>query len=227
MTHGQRLLVVLLSLTGTLGACSSGGTASPDAGDTPTIDANGGDPVLLSMAVTPASLELTVGDAATLAVEGTYDDDTTGPVTGGIWGSSAAAIATVTSAGVVTAQGAGSATLTFTAQGQSVDVPVTVTGNGSLRIVFGDDFGADISFAPFGGSAGGAVVDTAVAHTGSSSLRVDVPTSGYTGGAFKIASPVDLSGFGAVTFWAKASTANALNVAGLGNDSLDTTYLAE
>lgn len=93
--------------------------------------------------------------------------------------------------------------------------------------VFGDDYGNDIVYAPFGGSSNGPSIDGVDPHSGSTSLRIEVPAAGYTGGAFRSAVPVDLSGFPAVTFWARASRPATLNVVGLGNDATTTTYWAE
>ncbi len=93
-------------------------------------------------------------------------------------------------------------------------------------VVFGDDYGPDLGFAPFGGSTNAISVDTTNPHGGTASLRVEVPAGGYTGGA--IAGPaLDLSRFNAVSFWARASVANTLNVTGVGNDAASSTLQAE
>ncbi len=95
------------------------------------------------------------------------------------------------------------------------------------RAIFGDDYGTDISFNGFGGSNNSLSVDTTVAAAGAASLRVDVPAGGYTGGAFKALTPIDLSSFNAVTFRVKADRAVTLNTAGIGNDTVDTTFQIE
>src|SRR5512139_2819339 len=71
--------------------------------------------------------------------------------------------------------------------------------------IFVDDFAADLSIADFGGATNALTVDDTEKHAGKASLKVAVPASGYTGGAFVIATPQDLSGYDALTFWAKAS----------------------
>ena len=104
---------------------------------------------------------------------------------------------------------------------------VDAAGTGAVLRVFGDDYGDGVTYAPFGGSSNGPSIDGSAPHGGSTALRIEVPAAGYTGGAFKSATPVDLSGFDAVTFWAKASRAASLNVVGLGNDAAGTAYWAE
>lgn len=91
--------------------------------------------------------------------------------------------------------------------------------------VYLDGFGPGVDFQAFGGSKVDALtIDATVKRTGANSLRVTVPgpgdpTGGYAGGAFVSNVPRDLSGFTALTFWAKASKGATLNVAGLGNDN--------
>ena len=95
-------------------------------------------------------------------------------------------------------------------------------------VVFDDNFGTGVSFVPFGGSVNNVTVDTNVAQAGSASLRVEVPGSDFTGGALAVSAPgVNTSGFNAVTFWARAESANTLDVAGIGNDAADTTFNTE
>lgn len=95
------------------------------------------------------------------------------------------------------------------------------------RAIFGDDYGTDVSFSGFGGSNNSLSVDTTVAAAGAASLRVDVPAGGYTGGAFKALTPIDLSSFNAVTFRVKADRPVTLNTAGIGNDTVDTSFQIE
>lgn len=87
-------------------------------------------------------------------------------------------------------------------------------------LVFGDTF-SDNNFNSFSGANGGAVsVDTSVKRTGSASLRIAVPSTGYAGGALVATSPRDLSGYNALTFWARADYPTASFAAlGLGNDN--------
>lgn len=100
--------------------------------------------------------------------------------------------------------------------------------------VFVDGFGPGVGFAAFAGSKTDAVqIDQTVFYTGRSSLRVSVPapsdpSGSYAGGAFTANVPRNLSGYNAVTLYARASRSATLNVAGLGNDNTGTSlYTAE
>lgn len=94
-------------------------------------------------------------------------------------------------------------------------------------IVFGDNYGTGISFNDFGGATNTLSVDNTVKFSGTSSLKVVVPASGYTGGAMKQDVAVNVSTYNAVSFYAKASKAATLNVSGLGNNASSGTYQAE
>lgn len=112
----------------------------------------------------------------------------------------------------------------------TIDAPperIDAASTGAVLRVFGDDYGDGVTYTPFGGSSNGPSIDGSAPHSGTTALRFEVPAAGYTGGAFASATPVDLSSFNAVTFWAKASRAASLNVVGLGNDAVTTTYWAE
>lgn len=94
-------------------------------------------------------------------------------------------------------------------------------------VVFSDDYGAGISFIPFGGAVNGLSIDNTQSHSGTSSLKIPV-TTGYTGGALVSASPSDLSAYNAITFWAKNDNpAFKLDAVGLGNNAATTVYAAE
>ena len=94
-------------------------------------------------------------------------------------------------------------------------------------VLFGDDFG-DLSYAAFGGSTGAPVVDEFEAFAGSASMRIDMPGDGYTGGALVPDAPLDVSGFNAVTFWAKTNnTAANFDKVGIGNDSDSNIFQVE
>ena len=96
------------------------------------------------------------------------------------------------------------------------------------KSVFADAYATGVAYVPFGGSTGAPVVDTAVAHGGTASLRFDVPATNYVGGALVSSTPVDLSSYTALTFWIKASATNVVDVAGFGNDANgNTTFSAE
>jgi hypothetical protein len=98
---------------------------------------------------------------------------------------------------------------------------------GPRLVVFGDDYGDDVGYAPFGGSTGGPSIVADDPHGGATSLRIEVPPAGYTGGAFRSGVAVDLSGFSIVSFWARASRPVTLDVVGLGNDAATATFWAE
>ena len=91
--------------------------------------------------------------------------------------------------------------------------------------IFVDNFGSGVGFEAFGGSKLDAVsIDNTVKHSGTASLKVTIPAPGdasgaYAGGAFTANIPRDLSGYNALTFWARGSIAAKINVAGLGNDN--------
>ena len=89
-------------------------------------------------------------------------------------------------------------------------------------VIFDDDYAAGVSFAAFGGSTNALAVDAAEARPGSAgtkSLRIGVPSGGYTGGAMVSAAPSNASAFNAVSFWIKASKSATLNVVGIGNNN--------
>ena len=101
-------------------------------------------------------------------------------------------------------------------------------------VVFLDEFGSYVIYHAFLGSDVNALdKDITEAYAGSASLSVVVPDSGdpagsYAGGAFVADIPRDLSGFNALTFWAKASREATLDVVGIGNDNTGTSrYIAE
>ena len=100
--------------------------------------------------------------------------------------------------------------------------PVTNPAN---PLVFIDGFSAGLNYAAFGGSVPTAFdVDNSVTYNNSAaSMRFDVPNANdpnglYAGGVFYTESGRDLSGFTALTFWAKASQSANLNLVGFGND---------
>ena len=92
-------------------------------------------------------------------------------------------------------------------------------------LVFDDNFGAGVDFQAFLGSKLDALsIDTAERYQGTASLKFTIPApgdpdGGYAGGAFTTRLRRDLSGYNALTFWAKASKASVFNELGLGNDN--------
>jgi hypothetical protein len=82
-------------------------------------------PKVISIAVLPDTIALTVGNTVQLS---TVFVPTDAVVTDGTWASSAPAVATVSDTGLVTAASAGTANITFTAQdGGIVSAPAVVT----------------------------------------------------------------------------------------------------
>ena len=189
-----------------------------------TITVSSTAPTLVSIAITPSPVGVAVGGSQQLTVTGTYSDTTTADVTSACtFSSSTPGVATVSSGGLVAGVSAGASTITATHTASSRTATVTAnvaTTTGGL--VFFGDFDTGVSFAPFGGSTNDVSVDATQPLNGRSSLKVVVPAGGYTGGAFVAAVPRNLSSFNALTFWAKATTANALNVAGVGDNAATT-----
>ncbi len=95
--------------------------------------------------------------------------------------------------------------------------------------VFSDNFGDNVTYQAFLDSKVDAVtIVTNERYEGTASLKVTVPApgdpaGGFAGGAFTTTEARDLSGYNALTFWAKASMAATLDVAGLGNDNTATS----
>lgn len=88
-----------------------------------------------------------------------------------------------------------------------------------------------ISFDPASGAnTEGFGTDENEAYKGTSSIRIDVPTptdpnGGYIGGIFKDrGAGRDLTGYDALTFWAKGSTTATVNTFGFGSDFEDGKY---
>ncbi|HMN88499.1 MAG TPA: hypothetical protein PKD70_12145 [Saprospiraceae bacterium] len=100
--------------------------------------------------------------------------------------------------------------------------------------VFIDAFSPGLNYAAFGGSVPTAFdVDTEVTYKNTSlaSMRFEVPDAGdprgaYAGGAFFTSVGRDLSGYDALTFWAKASQAANIDIIGFGNDLGASKYQA-
>jgi hypothetical protein len=90
--------------------------------------------------------------------------------------------------------------------------------------IFIDGFSAGLNYAAFGGSKVTAFdVDTEVKYSGTASMKFAVPDAGdpqgaYAGGGYITTVGRDLSGYDALTFWAKASKSATIDVVGFGND---------
>ncbi len=99
--------------------------------------------------------------------------------------------------------------------------------------VFIDGFSGGLEYAAFGGSVPTAFnVDNETTYNNSAaSMRIEVPDAGdpngaYAGGVYFTSSPRDLSGFTALSFWAKASKAATIDLVGFGNDLGESRYQA-
>ena len=91
--------------------------------------------------------------------------------------------------------------------------------------VFIDTFTPGLIYSSYGGAVADAFqVDTDVAYNNSAaSMRFDVPnvnnpSGAYAGGSFYTAVGRDLTGYDALTFWAKSTVAATIDVVGFGND---------
>ncbi|MCA0154132.1 carbohydrate-binding protein [Winogradskyella vincentii] len=112
---------------------------------------------------------------------------------------------------------------TFNPNGEIfTDIPIGL--NDSVFISFDPATGANVE---------GFDVDNDVAFEGSSSIRIDVPTpndpeGGYIGGIFKDrGAGRDLTGYDALTFWAKGSTTATVGTFGFGTDFAENKYAVE
>ena len=98
--------------------------------------------------------------------------------------------------------------------------------------IFIDGFSAGLEYLPFAGSKFDAfTVDTEVKYSGEASMRFDVPnafdpstTLGFAGAIFPDYGGRDLSGYDALTFWAKATKAETISAIGFGNDFEQSPY---
>src|SRR5690606_2192585 len=117
MRTAKRLLIAVV---GTLTACG-GGSSSP----TPPPPPPPPPPAVASVAITPSSAELDVGQNRQLTAQ-PRDADGNSLSRTVSWQSSSAAVATVNSSGLVTAVSAGSAQITATSEGKSASAAITV-----------------------------------------------------------------------------------------------------
>ena len=98
--------------------------------------------------------------------------------------------------------------------------------------IFIDGFSGGLEYLPFQGSKFDAFsVDTDVKYDGEASMRFDVPnafdpgtTLGFAGAIFPDYGGRDLTGYDALTFWAKASRAETISQIGFGNDFGESPY---
>jgi hypothetical protein len=96
---------------------------------------------------------------------------------------------------------------------------------GTDPVVFVDDFGSGIDFQAFMWSDVEALSqDFTGGLDGTNALKVSVPgPGGFAGGAFVSYEARDLSGYNALTFWARATRPDTFDIVGLGNDNTGTS----
>jgi len=108
-------------------------------------------------------------------------------------------------------------TLTGCERGLSEEAELaTFPTNGDIFI---DSFVGGLDYFPFGGSFAEAFsVDQNESFMGTASMRFDIPVFGvgFGGATFPSTGPRDLSGYDALTFWAKASKGADINEIGFG-----------
>ncbi len=98
--------------------------------------------------------------------------------------------------------------------------------------IFIDAFSGGLNYAAFSGSKVTAFdVDSDVKYKGTTSMRFEVPDlndpeGGYAGGVFFTSTGRNLTGYNALTFWAKASQPATIGVIGFGNDLGELKYEA-
>lgn len=172
------------------------------------------------LSISPAAMDLYTGQTTQLNVMAHYQDGAATPITTGVtFSASAEGVASINASGMITAVGAGVGTVSASVGDKSADAVINVTKK-FPGVVFGDAYTTGVSYVTFGPN-NGPVIDTAVSHGGTASLRVDVPASDpwWTGGQFKADTPYSLAAYNAVTFWAKASRIATLNAVGFGADA--------
>jgi len=214
-THRFRgVLALLVSLTMAL-VSGCGGKSTPDTSST-------------FLSIAPVTRTLYPGQSEQLVVTLHQPDGSTSVVSSGVtFTASANAVAAVNSAGLMTGVSVGTGTVTATLGDKSADAVVKVTPLFAGPVIT-DGYAAGPTFRHFGGSPHDLAVDPLERHSWSASLKVTVPATGYTGGALKAATPQNMALYNALTFWAKASKAATLSVAGIGDTATgDTRFKAE
>ncbi|WP_164018512.1 Ig-like domain-containing protein [Pyxidicoccus trucidator] len=214
------LVTAVAAGTARVTATVSGKSASTTVTVSPSAE-----PTLSSIALGPSPATVAQGGTLQLTVTGTFSDSSTQTLTStATFSSSADATATVSASGLVTGVATGSATITASASGRTATLVVTVSGVATQpdanQVVFYDGYGTDVSFRDFGGAVNNVTIDATETFNGRKVINFQVTSpNGYSGGAWVTTTPRDLSTYNALTFWAKASKAETLNVSGLGNDA--------
>ncbi|MFT5619172.1 MAG: hypothetical protein ACI85I_002414, partial [Arenicella sp.] len=90
--------------------------------------------------------------------------------------------------------------------------------------IFIDGFSGGLDYFPFGDSRQDAfTVDNQTFYSGTASMRIDVPSIGdrYAGATFSDNGGRNLTGYDALTFWAKANRGAVINEIGFGVSPTD------
>lgn len=214
-THRFRGVLALLVTVTTVWLTGCGGKSTPDTRSS-------------YISIAPVARTLYPGQTDQLVVTVHNSDGSSSVASTGVtFTASASAVATVSPTGLISGVSVGTGTVTATLGDKTADAVVKVTPL-FAGPVFTDGYAAGVSFAAFGGSTNTLTVDPLERHSWSTSLKVTVPTSGYTGGTLKASAPQNMALYNAVTFWAKASKAVDLAVAGYGDTaSGDVRFKAE
>jgi hypothetical protein len=184
---------------------------------------------LSSIAITPDTVSVEILASVQLGVIGTYSDASTANLTStATFTVLPTGFASVTSGGLVTGEAVGTAVITASVGGKQATRTVTVVAAApppsAEQIVFYDGYGTDVTFKNFNDPAvdNNVTIDSSVANSyrGRKSIAfVITPTTGkFSGGTWVTTTPRTLTGYNAVTFYAKASPAIILEKAGLGDD---------
>ncbi|WP_299064027.1 glycosyl hydrolase family 16 [uncultured Polaribacter sp.] len=117
--------------------------------------------------------------------------------------------------------------ITFTSCERHLSDEAEFATHATTAEIFIDGFEGGLDYFPFGGSFLEAFsVDTDESYTGEASMRFDIPSFGvgFGGATFPSTAPRDLSGYDALTFWAKASKGADINEIGFGIDGNGSKY---
>ena len=214
-THRFRGVLALLATVAMALSTGCGGKSTPNTASS-------------YISIAPNTRTLYPGQTEQLVVTVHNADGSSSVVSSGVtFTASANSVAAVNGSGLMTGVSVGTGTVSAALGDKTADAVVKVTPL-FAGPVFTDDFSAGVFFAPFGGSTNALSVDPLEHHSWSASLKVTVPASGYTGGTLKAPSPQNMSLYNAVTFWAKASKAVNLALAGFGDTATgDIRFKAE
>ena len=223
----QGLVHALAKGAATLTATTTTASGAPGRTASATVTVTDPPPTLRSIALAgtnaDATKALALGAAAQVAVTGAYSDGSHAILSAGVsFTSLAPAIAAISAAGLVTGFAPGATSVTASAGGGARTASLAVSVVGPRLDLFVDGLSLQSNFVPFAGTASSDLTpDSGVLLVnGHKTLRFTFPQPGSTiGGALVADAAHDLSGYDAITFWAKASAPLTLETVGLGNDA--------